>query len=169
MFKRSFCFRDDEQARCVAVQSVNDTRAHARRVWKLLKVMCEGVRECARMYARGGMDHEPGGFVDDYERLVFVDDFDRYRFRREARVQRAYQFDFEFVMFAEFVRRLAEFAVDEQRLRLRSDVAIARGSNRRSVTRERHRAARQHHPVRFFEREALVIGTVSHSCVQTLS
>ena len=59
------------------------------------------------------MDHEPGGFVNDYQRLIFVNDLEWNIFRREEVRRRRYQFNFNLVMFAEFVGRLCDFAVYE--------------------------------------------------------
>ncbi len=105
MFECGFRFCDDEQAGSVAIQAMHDSRPYARRrVGKLLKVIGECVRECAGMDARGRMDHESGGFVDDNERLVFVNDLDRDWFGSEAgRYRRSSEFDFDLVVLAQLV------------------------------------------------------------------
>ncbi len=57
------------------------------------------------------MDHEPCGFIHNHQRLIFVNDFKRNIFRREEVRRRRYQFNFNLVMFAEFVGGLCDFTV----------------------------------------------------------
>ena len=76
-------------------------------------MVCESVRECSGVDARCWVDHESGRFVDDYERIVFVNDLDWYCFGSEAGCRGCCEFDFELVVFTQFVRRLVRFAVDE--------------------------------------------------------
>ena len=65
------------------------------------------VRECvgerARRCAGRRVDHKPGRFVYNNQRLIFVNNFERDIFRREEVGRRRYQFNFNLIMFAEFI------------------------------------------------------------------
>ena len=52
---------------------------------QLLEMKTECIRQRSGMYSGGRMYHEPGGFVNYRDSIVFVDNFERYVFRCEAR------------------------------------------------------------------------------------
>jgi hypothetical protein len=78
---------------------------------QLLKVIRERVGQRARRCARRRMDHEPGRFIYDDQRLIFVNDFERNIFRCKDVRGRRYQVNFNLVMFAEFVGGFCDLAV----------------------------------------------------------
>jgi len=59
------------------------------------------------------MDHETGRLIHYYQRLVFVNDIEWDIFRREDIGRRRDQLYFNFISFAEFIRRLRDFSVYE--------------------------------------------------------
>lgn len=75
------CFGDDEAARGVFVEAVNDTRTDVVFVVTAAElaagVVEESVDERAVRVSIGGVDDELGGFVDDEEVFVFKKDVER--------------------------------------------------------------------------------------------
>ena len=80
---------------------------------KLLKVISERVSECAGRRPSGRMDHQPCRFVYHDKRVVFVNNLKRNIFRNERVCGGRDQLDFDFVLFADFVRRLRRLAINE--------------------------------------------------------
>jgi len=72
---------DREQAARVLVEPMHD--AGAGDCGKLWRMVQQRVGERAVPIAATGMDHQPRGFVDDDERIVFVDDRERQGLRYE--------------------------------------------------------------------------------------
>ena len=89
------------------------------------------------------MDHQPGPFIYDDQRLIFVDDLDRNVLRRKGIRRRSDQIHFDLIIFAEFVRRFSGLTVYEDvfifnkslqaraapALELRSKIRIETNSN----------------------------------------
>lgn len=72
------------------------------------------------------MDDQAGGLVNDDECVVFVDDFNGNGFGSKAGRSRRNQFDFQLVVFAQFVGRFRGFAVYENVFRF--DEALEPGA-----------------------------------------
>ncbi len=72
---RAVVLGDDHQARCIAIQPVNDARpALAADAGKTLTAMGdEGVDQRACPVAGSGMNDKPGGLVDDDEVIILID------------------------------------------------------------------------------------------------
>lgn len=166
ILERGIRLRNDQQPRRIAIESMNNPGPHVACVRQLLEMICECIGERAGVDSRRRMHDKTGGFVYDEERLIFVDDVDRYRFRSETRHRRRDELDFDVVMFAKLVRRLAEFAVDENVFAL-DEALQARAAP--AFDSRREKGVEPYANIIRSDREREVIGSVSHSCVQTLS
>jgi len=71
------------------------------------------VRECPVRDSRSRMYNQSGWFVDDDQIFVFVNYVDGNVFRSEHLRRMRRQFDFDFIVGANFVRRLRQSAADE--------------------------------------------------------
>src|SRR6185436_2222249 len=127
----AFSFRDDQQARSIAIETMNKTGPHLRSLArKVLEMICECVGECAGRRACRRVDDESGRFVHDKESIVFVNNLDRNIFRYESVRSGRDQFDFNLVVLTKFVRRFCRLAVNEyvfildQTLQTRSTPAL---------------------------------------------
>ena len=112
ILERGFSLSDNQQPRCISIETMNDSGSYAG-AGKFLKMVGECIRERPRRCARRRMDHEPGRLVYNYQRVVFVNDIEWDIFRREDIGRRRDQFYFNFISFAEFIRRLRDFSVYE--------------------------------------------------------
>ena len=83
MLVRARGLGDDDDARRVAVEPVDDARPERAAAGELPEVEGERVGERARRHPGRGVDDEPGGLVDDDELFVFVDDVERNLFGRD--------------------------------------------------------------------------------------
>jgi len=93
---------------------MHKTRPHTRpAARKMLKVICECIRERAGRHAGRRMDHEPSRFVYHDERVVFVNNINRNILRYERLRRGRDQLNFDFIMFPNFVRRFRRLAVNE--------------------------------------------------------
>ena len=106
-------FGDQEEARGVAVQAVDDTGAvFAGDGGEGVVAKLEGVDQGAGPVALGGVDDHAGGFVDDGEGFVFVDDFEGDVFGDWGVVGELGEPDADDVVELDFVGGFDEEAVD---------------------------------------------------------
>src|SRR5215210_35158 len=108
--ERWLAFREHHQARCVAVEPVND----ARPVWVFpsrYAPVQECVHERTRRVASTGVHHEPGRLIDDQYVLVLEDYWDGNLFRREPLLR---NLSFDVLPVSDLVGTRGYFTVDEQ-------------------------------------------------------
>src|SRR5678809_212437 len=76
---RALRLRDEQEAGCLLIQPMDDTRARLVSVWGTHVAATEQrVHQSAGPVTRSGMHHHTGRLVDDEQRLVLVYDRDIY-------------------------------------------------------------------------------------------
>src|SRR4030095_2972468 len=114
VFQGGLSLGNNQQTRRITVESMNDPGSASftgRR--KLLQMESDSVGERAGRSTGGRMYYKSGRFVYDEERFIFVDNIDRNVLGCKSRGHRQAELNFNFIVGAQFVRRLRGFAVDE--------------------------------------------------------